>query len=140
MKAPELYDRIRDRLYTRYERLFPMPTEVRLLEVLGGTTLTIGGIRRRDRQMVITLSRGKLLRSRKFRRAVLNGMGVLASDVKWAIAIQGPEYEMDVVKAYERDEQLEAAGWRLAYVSIRDLWTNPASVRKNVLQFLSQAL
>jgi len=140
MKVPSfitIYDRIRDGVYARYERFFPTPVQVRLIEILGGTTITIGAVRRNNMPMTITLSRGKLLRSRKFRRTVIDGMGCLASDLKWAIAIQGPEYERDVVAAYERDERLEAAGWRLAYVQVRDIWHNPAAVRKSLLPFLT---
>jgi very-short-patch-repair endonuclease len=131
------FDRLRDAVYARYERLFPTPVQVRLIEILGGTTITIGGIRRNNRQLTLTISRGKLLRSAKFRRMVLDGRGVLANDIMWAIAVQGSEYERDVVSAYERDERLRAAGWRLAYVNVRDVWTNPASVRNNILQFLA---
>lgn len=129
----DLFDDFRDRIYARYERLFPSAVDVRLVEILGGTTFTIGGIRRNGRAMTITISRGKLLRSRKFRRAVLDGMGVLANDVRWAIAIQGPEYERDVVAAFERDEKLAAAGWHVAYVQLRDVWHNPDHVRQNLL-------
>lgn len=132
-----IYDNIRDALYARYERLFPTPVQVRLIEILGGTTFTIGRYRHNNRPMTITLSRGSLLRSQKFRRGVLDGMGVLANDVKWAIAIQGSEYERDVVSAYERDERLAEAGWRVAYVQVRDLWNNPQNVRQNLLQFLA---
>lgn len=133
----DFYDRTRDRIYARYERLFPSPVHVRLIEILGGTTITIGTIRRGNRPMTITLSRGRLLRSRKFRRAVLDGMGCLANDVKWAIAIQGPDYERDVVSAFERDEKLEAAGWRLAYVQVRDVWHNPERVRASLMPFFN---
>lgn len=133
----EKYDAFRDAIYARYERLFPTPVQARLIEILGGTTITIGGIRRGNRPMTITLSRGKLLRSRKFRHLVLDGMGCLANDVKWAIAIQGPEYERDVVMAYERDEKLEQAGWRVAYVRLADIWQNPNAVRDNLKPFFT---
>lgn len=136
-KYYQFYDRIRDSIYARYERLFPSPIEVRLIEILGGSTFTIGTIRRGDRQLTITLSRGKLLRSERFRRAVLDGKGVLANDVKWAIAIQGPEYERDVVAAYEHDELLKEQGWRVRYIPARDLWQSPTRVRSSVQQFLA---
>lgn len=128
-----IYDRFRDSIYARYERQFPSAVQVRLIEILGGTTITIGGIRHNGRAMTITLSRGKLLRSAKFRRAVLDGMGCLANDIKWAIAIEGPEFERDVVLAYERDEKLKAAGWRLAYVRPSDIWHKPDNVRQRLL-------
>lgn len=136
-KMLTIYDRIRDVIYAHYEQLFPSAVEVRLVEILGGTTFTIGAIRRHNRAMTITLSRGRLLRSSRFRRGVLDGMGVLANDVQWAVAIMGPEYEHDVVNAFERDEKLEAAGWRLAYVSVRDIWQNPGKVRDNLRPFLT---
>jgi hypothetical protein len=132
MSLMDKYDQCRDAIYARYERLFPTALDARLVQVLGGTTFTIGGIRRNGRPMTIVLSRGKMLRSRKFRKVVLDGMGCLANDVKWAIAIQGPEYERDVVTAYERDERLAAAGWRVAYIQVRDLWQSPERVRANL--------
>jgi hypothetical protein len=137
MRITATYDQIRDAIYTRYERLFPTPVQVRLIEILGGTTFVIGGVRRNNLPMTIVLSRGKLLRSRRFRRAVVDGMGCLASDIKYAIAVQGPEYERRVVEAFERDEKLEAMGWNLVYVRWQDVWQNPSKVRSDVLQFLS---
>lgn len=131
------YDRLLDHVYAWYESLFPKPIDVRLLEILGGTTFTIGGIRRYNRPLTIVLSRGKLLRSRRFRRMVLDGQGVLASDIKWAIKIQGEEYERDVVLAFDRDERLRSTGWRVAYVSIKDLWQNPELVRRKLMPILS---
>lgn len=132
MNIMDAFDRLRDSIYARYERLFPSAIDSRLVQILGGTTFTIGGIRHNDRPMTIVLSRGKMLRSRKFRKVVLDGMGCLANDVKWAIAIQGPEYERDVVTAYDRDERLAAAGWRVAYIQVRDLWHNPERVRASL--------
>lgn len=136
----DLFDRLRDSYYGWFERQFPSPVQVRLIEILGGTTITIGSIRHRNVPMTLTLSRGRLLRSKRFRRAVLDGQGVLANDVRWAVQIMGPEYERDVVAAFERDERLEAEGWHLAYVNMRDIWNNPAKVRKSLLPFFDRAV
>jgi very-short-patch-repair endonuclease len=132
-----LFDRLRDAIYARYERLFPTPVQVRLIEILGGTTFTIGAVRRNNRPLTLTLSRGRLLRSRRFRRRVVDGTGALANDIKWAVMIQGPEYERDVLAVFERDEKLEAQGWRLAYVTARDIWNRPDKVRQNLLPFFA---
>jgi hypothetical protein len=136
-KILEKYDAFRDAIYAMYERQFPSPVQVRLIEILGGTTITIGAIRRHNMPMTITLSRGRLLRSSRLRRGYLDGMGVLANDIQWAIAIKGPEFERDVIMAYERDEKLQQMGWRLAYISARDIWQNPARVRASILPFLN---
>lgn len=127
---------LKAKLTARYNLLFPEPVETRLLQVLGGSTLTIGAVRRGNKPMTITLSRGRLLRSERFRRSVVDDMGVLANDLRWAISVQGKDYEMDVVKAYEKDERLEAAGWRLMYINARELWQNPDLARQNVMRFL----
>lgn len=124
-------------LRRRWKSLFPKPAEVRLLQILGGSVIVIGSIRRNGRPLTITLSRGRLLRSERFRRSVIDDQGMLANDVRWAIAIQGKDYERDVIAAYEQDEQLQAAGWRVRWIPEAWLWTNPSRVRKNVLQFLS---
>jgi hypothetical protein len=128
---------IRHRLSTYYDSLFQSPVEVRLVEILGGVTLTVGFIRKRGRPMTITLSRGRLLRSKRFRRAVVDGDGMLASDIKWAIKIMGAEYERDVVAAYEHDEYLKAHGWRLGYVRAWDIWNNEEKVRQLIVPFVS---
>jgi len=122
------------------DRQFPSVVDVRLIQILGGTTITIGGIRKGNTPMTITVSRGKLLRSKRFRRAVLDGRGVLANDVQFAIQVMGPEYERDVVTAYERDERLEDNGWHLAYVQLRDIWNDPGKVRRNLVPFFDRAL
>lgn len=131
--------RIRSAIQKAWKSCFPRPVETRLINVLGGTTLTLGWLRDKatGHQFTLILSRGKLLRSERFRRAALTPGGILANDIKWAIAVQGPEYEHDVVAAYEQDEKLAAAGWRLWYVRAADVWQNPGRVKKDVLQFLA---
>lgn len=131
------YDALRDWMYYHYEQLFPTPVQVRLIEILGGSTITIGAFRRDNLPMTIMLTRGKLLRSKRFRAAILDGTGMLANDIKWAIKILGPEYERDVVAAYEMDERLHQDGWHMAYVSARDIWNNPARVRASLQRFLN---
>jgi len=123
-------------LIKRYALLFPDPVETRLLQVLGGSTLTIGAVRRSNKPMTITLSRGRLLRSERFRRSALNGCGVLANDIQMAIQIEGKDYERKVVEMYERDEKLREQGWYVRYIPERWLYNNPERVKQVVGQFL----
>lgn len=137
MKTSQL-SRIRHTLAERYELLFPAPSEVRLMQILGATTVTIGRWRHKKtgRPLTFVLSRGHLLRSEKFRRSVVDGNGVLANDVRMAITIRGPEYERDVVAAYERDEYLKNKGWTIKAIPQSWLLSNPKKVRTSVLQFI----
>lgn len=124
------------RLDAYVESLFPPADETRLIEVLGGTTFTVGGIRRNGRQLTVVLSRGQLLRSERFRRAALNQDGVLANDIQWAIKIRGHEYEHDVVAAYELDERMRDDGWRVRNIPARWLYEQPEKVRSIVQSFI----
>lgn len=125
-------------LAIKFPKLYPKPTDVRLIQVLGGVTLTIGFMRDRvtGYPLTIVFSKGRLLKSEHFRRAVLDNMGVLANDVKRAIALQGVEYERDVVAAYERDERLKSAGWNVLHIPAHWLWTDPSKVRQTVGNFV----
>ena len=140
MLRPSTIHRFRRQLKTKLdayiETLFPPADETRLIEVLGGTTITIGGLRRNGRQLTIVLSRGGLLRSERFRRAALNSDGVLANDIQWAIKIRGHEYERDVVSAYELDERMKADGWRVRNIPARWLYEQPEKVRSIVQSFI----
>jgi very-short-patch-repair endonuclease len=117
---------------------YTSPDEIRLEQILGGTTITFG--RFRDKQtgypLSFVMTRGRLLRSERFRRAVLDDKGVLANDVRMAIGIRGPEYEHDVLNAMERDEWLAEQGWTLRWIPRSWLYTNPDKVRAIVHQFI----
>lgn len=119
-------------------RHYSSPDEIRLEQILGGTTITFG--RFRDKvtgyPLSFVISRGHILRSERFRRSVLDDQGVLANDVKMALAIRGPEYEHDVVHAYERDEYFKEQGWTLKWIPRSLLYTNPDQVRTIVNQFI----
>jgi hypothetical protein len=123
-------------LHDRYVRMFPDPLETRLIQIRGGTTLTIGTLRREGRPFTVVISNGRLLRSERFRRSVIDDQGMLANDLKWAIKLQGPEYERDVVAAYERDEAMAEAGWIVKTIPVRWLYENPNKVRTSVRQFI----
>lgn len=133
---PNRARKIKARIARELDRLFPTREQVQLIEILGGATLTLGMFRKHGRQLTIVLNRGRLLRSERFRRRVINDMGVLANDVQWAIEIKGQEYERDVVAAYERDQELRSQGWRLMSIKATDLWLRPNQVRSTIKQFL----
>lgn len=119
-------------------RHYQSPDQIRLEQILGATTITFG--RFRDKQtgypLSFVLTPGLLLKSEKFRRTVLDDRGVLANDVKLAIAIQGPEYEHDVVYAYERDQYLAEQGWTIKLIPRSWLYNDPAKVRRTISQFI----
>ena len=124
---------MKKRLLKHYQN----PEQIRLEQILGATTITIG--RFRDKAtgypLSFVLSRGHILRSEKFRRTIVDDMGVIANDVKLAIAIQGREYEHDVVAAYERDEYLSSKGWTIKYIPVSWL-SQPNKVRAFVNNFI----
>lgn len=123
----------------RVSRLYRRPEQVRLLHILGATTLTLGFVRHKNTNFPLTiiLSRGRLLRREHFKAISNNSTILLANDIRWAIALQGRNYENDVVSAYEYDEKLKEMGWVVRYIPERWLWQNPFKVRAEVTRFLS---
>lgn len=117
---------------------YTSPDEIRLEQILGATTVTFGRFRDKETGFPLSfvLSRGHILRSEKFRRSVLDDRGVLANDVKMALAIQGPDYERDVISAMERDEYLAGKGWAIRWIPRHLLYTDPNRVRAIVNQFI----
>lgn len=100
-------------------RLFMTPAEVRLLHILGGSTVTLGFLRDRETSLPVTLivSRGRLLRREGFKRRVMVAGQMLSFANARGLAItllQG--YENDVLAYMEQSEQLAEAGWRVCYV------------------------
>lgn len=134
----KIINKLKEQLNVKTERFYPRPAEVKLIQVLGGKTLTIPTIRSQQTglPMTIVLSRGKILRREHFKRTG-DTLILFSNDLKWALALQGREYERDVVAAYERDEELINSGWRIKYIRAYDLWHNPVELRKNLLQFLT---
>lgn len=108
------------------------------MEILGGKALTVHAVRDKKTGLPLTiiLSRGPVLRREHFRRTG-DRLILFSNDIKWALAVQGREYERDVVAAYERDEKLREAGWRIKYIKADWLWNKPDLVKRDVLQFLA---
>lgn len=110
------------------DKCFPDAAEVRLLEVLGGTTLTIGAIQRGGRTCTLILSKGRLLRSERFRRVAADSRMVLwMNDVGQILAVQGRDYEHDIVKYFEADEALKQQGFRVQWLP--ELWLEKMPTR-----------
>jgi very-short-patch-repair endonuclease len=117
--------------------LFPSPVETRMIEVLGGKCLTIDSVRDKEtgRKMVIVWKQPKLLKKEHFRRTG-DKLVIYSNDLKMGLAIQGREYERDVLAAQERDEMLSEHGWRVRYIKASWLWNDEPKVRAAVTQFI----
>src|SRR5690348_7865918 len=100
---PPLLSRLKATLSSWYYNQFHDPAEVRLLEICGGTTFTIGRLTYDGRPFTLILSHGKLLKSEGFRRVALDNKSILyMNDVNQVLAIQGYDYERDVVRYQEQ--------------------------------------
>ncbi len=134
----KLIGKLKEQLNNKTKQLYATPAEVRLIQIMGGRTLTIHALRSAKSGLPVTLvlSRGKYLRREHFRRTG-DRLILFSNDIKWALALQGREYERDVVAAYERDQKMQANGWRVKYIRADWLWNKPELVRQDVLQFLA---
>lgn len=129
--------KIKSSLHARYASLFPNPAEVRLLEVCGGITLTIGKIKRHGRPMTIIFSEGRLLKSEQFQRIALDNKAILyMNDINQVIAIQGNDYERNIVKYQELEDSLLERGMRVRYIPQRWLESNPMRALESIQQFI----
>jgi hypothetical protein len=124
-------------IHSRYLECFPEPSEVRLLELCGGITFTIGRIKRDGKPMTIILSNGKLLRSEHFKRVAYdNRTTIYLNDINQAIIIRGNDYQHDVVRYLEQEEKLMARGIRVKYIPQSWLENNPMTALQSVQHFI----
>lgn len=136
-KLYNIYDDMKAALRSRYLQCFIEPAEVRLLEIVGGTTLTIGRIKRDGKPMTIVLTHGKLLRSENFKRVAIDNKSILyMNDVNHAIMIQLDDYKQDIVKEQELSEKFMEAGIVVRYIPQRWLENNPMKALSSVQQFI----
>lgn len=137
-KVQRKINEARARLTRAYLSLYPKATEIKLIEIMGGKTLTLDFIvsRKNGRPLTLILSRGSTLRREHFRRTG-DSLILFSNDLKWALALQGRDYERDVVAAYERDTELRAEGWHIMYIPVNWLRDDPAKVRHAVTGFLA---
>lgn len=120
------------------QSLFPTYEEVCLIKVLGGTILTIRRIRDKEthRPLRIVVRQPRILKREHFRRTG-DTLVLFSNDLKMGLAVEGREYERDVVAAYERDEFLQSMGWRIRYIRAYDLFHRPEIAKRSILQFLN---
>lgn len=136
-RNPPLLARLKTTLTSWYLRQFHDAAEIRLLEILGGSTLTIGRLRHDGRTFTLILSRGKLLKSEHFKRVALDNRTTLfMNDINQAIMIQGDDYQYDVLKYQEQEEALAERGIRVRYIPQRWLERNPLKALQAVQRFV----
>lgn len=136
-KHDSIFSTVKAALRSRYLATFIDPAEVRLLEIVGGTTLTIGRIKRDGKPMTIVLTHGKLLRSEKFKKVAIDNKSILyMNDVNHAIMVQLDDGKMDIVKEQELSEKFMAAGIRVRYIPQRWLENNPMKALTSINQFI----
>lgn len=132
-----IFDTVKAAIHDRYLQQFPEPAEVRLLELCGGITFTIGRIKRDGKPMTIILSNGKLLKSEKFQRVALENKAILyMNDIGQAICIQGKEYERDIVAAQQLEDEFNERGIRVRYIPQSWLDNNPLKALQSVQSFI----
>lgn len=115
-------------IQNRIERAFLDADEVRLINLLGGSTVTLGFIKNRhDQPITIVLSRGKLLRSEHF---TFNPHGLISfvNDIQRGI-ILGPR---DILV----EQELSEKGYYVTFVEPRQLWGNAGLVQRDLQRFI----
>lgn len=117
------------------ELLFPSQTATRLMQILGASTLVVGGIRRHGRPLTIVLWRGHLLRSENFKLNYVDGRPILSNDLKMAITLEDDDYTRDIIVEQEMDDKFAQAGYIVRWIPERWL-NNPERVKTAVQQFI----
>lgn len=141
MKLTSYYSNLKRALTGWWQRfkdgLFPHPAEVRLLEVLGGITVTIGRIQRGGRPLTFILSEGKLLKSEHFRRVAADNKTVLyMNDVQHVLAIRADDFKRDVIGEFEADEALREQGYRIRSIPESLIINNPRQAKLSIQKFI----
>ena len=141
----------------RWNRLlFPSAAEVRFIEIMGGKIMTLAFIKHPQTRQPLrfVFSLGRALNVERFEREVYAGRYWLdfGNDILWAIEIDGKAYHRDVVKEQDKDDYLSEPchsrckepcykhsnmGWRVKHVQALRLWSEPAVVQHEVLEFLN---
>lgn len=107
---------------------------------MGGKVLTIGWLRhpKTKFKFAIVLSLGKFLKDEKYKREVRCGRYFIdfGNDVLRGIEVDGAEYHTDIVAAFDRDSYLYQRSWKVMHIMAVRLWSEPAVVQREVLQFL----
>lgn len=134
----KLIEKLKGQVKAKKSMLYATPAEVRLVQIMGGKTLTLHNIKdnKSGLPMTLILSKGKVLRREHFKRTG-DTLILFSNDIKWCLALEGREYQRNVVAAMERDEWMRDNGWRVKYIRADWLWNKPDLVRQNVLQFLA---
>jgi len=130
-----LKHKLTDLIVNRYALLFPDQTTVRLMQILGSSTLVIGSVRQHGRPMTIVLWRGAMLRSENFRLAYVDGKPVLSNDVRMAIALEDDDRTRDILIDQHYDEVFSERGYNVRWIPARWL-SQPAKVKADVSRFI----
>jgi len=124
---------------------FPSPAEVHFVRLFGGKAFTIDFIKHPKTRFPLTIiySRGKFLKRNFMQREVR--VGAMYIDFafvdpysKKGIEVDGSEYHKDYVKDRERDLYLNARGWIVMHISPADMYRQPGTIQRKVLQFLAR--
>jgi hypothetical protein len=120
--------------------LFPSPAEVQFIRVMGGKVTTFGVVRLRPNQFPLSLvwSLGPVLKAEHFEREVRVGRCFVdfGNDLRRAIEIDGRVWHKDSQAELQRDQYLEARGWRILHIPALRLRTDPQAVVQKVQSFL----
>ena len=121
----------------RYDSLYPEPAEVRLLELCGGVTLTIGRIKRNGKPLTFILSEGRLLKSENFKRlAYDNRATIYMNDISQALVIRGNDYDRNIVYYQELEDKLLGQGLRVQFIPQSWIDQNPLRALNSIKSFM----
>jgi very-short-patch-repair endonuclease len=122
--------------------LFPSPLEAQFVRIMRGHTLTIPFVKSRRTGFPLTfIWRGKLLKRELVKREVRAGSKFIDYAVVTPFYKRGIEiyssWHMDVVADQQREDYLKARGWKIMYVTSKQM-NEPKRLFADVLRFLKQ--
>lgn len=130
------YRRLKALAVARYEASFQDSRTTRLMNVLGATTIVVGGLKKNGRAFTLTLWKGSLLRSENFRLEYLDGKPVLTNDLKLALTFEDDDHVRDIVLETQRDEWFAEHGYTVRFIRPDLLDKNPAGVGMAIRRFI----
>lgn len=130
--------------YKHNRLLFPSPAETKFVQLMGGKAIVIDHIKHPKSGYPLTVftTMGKTLRREFVQREVRAGamyidFAFVTKYGKKGIEIDGANFHRDIIKEQNRDDYLQARGWKILHIQAIDLYRQPDIVQRQVIRFLS---
>ena len=142
----DYYFRWRSKYWRVKRLLFPSPADVLFMKLLGARLIKLPILSKPNRfNLIIVLSRGKILRHAKMHREVRYGKYFVdwSNDLNWIIEIDGASYHLDIVADFDREVAIREMcryrhqDARFLRIKAARLWNDKAKTQRDIVKFLS---